>query len=80
MATDWAADIKKYAPNADDQVIAKILSTYRLALGNRDSAFVALSDPDEVATVRKNFLKGKLGLTQDDATLDAAIKDVATQM
>ena len=37
-------------------------------------------DPDEVATVRKNFLKGKLGLTQDDATLDAAIADVAKMM
>ena len=80
MAEDWAADIKKYAPDADDAVIAKLLSTYRLALGNRDSAFVALSDPGEVATVRNSFLRGKLGLDHDDATLDAAIKDVALQM
>lgn len=32
MATDWAADIKKYAPKADDAVVAKLLSTYRLVL------------------------------------------------
>jgi hypothetical protein len=80
MATDWAADIKKYAPDADDAVIAKLLSTYRLALGNKDSAYVAASDPAELETVRKNFLKGKLGLTDDDAALDAAIKDVTTLM
>jgi hypothetical protein len=80
MATDWAADIKKYAPLADDAVIAKLVSTYRLALSNRDSAYVATSDAGEVATVRTNFLRGKLGLTQDDIALDAAIKDVATTM
>lgn len=80
MATDWAADIKKYAPDADDAVVAKLLSTYRLVLSNRDSAYVATSDPVEMATVRENFLKGKLGLTRDDATLDAAIKDVAARM
>ncbi len=80
MATDWAADIKKYAPKADDAVVAKLLSTYRLVLSNRDSAYVAASDTAEVATVREKFLKGKLGLDKDDATLDAAIKDVATLM
>ena len=80
MATDWAADIKKYAPDADDAVVAKLLSTYRLVLSSRDSAYVATSDEGEVATVRKNFLKKKLGLTQDDAELDAAIKEVGAQM
>jgi hypothetical protein len=30
--------------------------------------------------VRKNFLRGKLGLTQDDAVLDAAIQEVAAAM
>lgn len=80
MAENWAADIKKYAPDADDAVIAKMLSTYRLVLSRRDSAYVATSDADEVARVRQNFLKKKLGLTDDDATLDAAIAEVAAQM
>lgn len=80
MATDWAADIKKYAPNADDAVVAKLLTTYRLVLSNRDSAYVAASDATEVATVRERFLKGKLGLDKDDATLNAAIMDVAAVM
>ncbi len=80
MAEDWAADIRKYAPDADDAVVAKMLSTYRLVLSRRDSAYVATSDAEEVARVRKNFLKKKLGLTDDDATLDAAIAEVAAQM
>lgn len=80
MAEDWAADIKKYAPDADDAVVGKLLSNYRLVLSNRDSAYVAGSDPAELATVRERFLKGKLGLTSDDATLDAAIAEVVTRM
>lgn len=80
MATDWAADIKKYAPDADDAVVAKLLSTYRLVLGNRDSAYVAATDPTELATVRDNFLKGKLGLTDDDAALDAAVAEVVGRL
>ena len=80
MAEDWAADIKKYAPDADDAVVKKLLSTYRLVLSSRDSAYVATSDAAEVATVRKNILKKKLGLTQDDAVLDAAVKEVAALM
>lgn len=80
MATDWAADIKKYAPDADDAVIANILRTYRLVLGKRDSAHVAMSDPVEVATVRERFLRRKLGLAEDDATLDAAIAEVGVRM
>ena len=80
MATDWAADIRKYAPKADEAVVAKLLSTYRLVLSNRDSAHVAASDASEVATVRDRFLKGKLGLAKDDAALDAGIKDVAAVM
>ncbi|MDX5398699.1 MAG: DUF2853 family protein [Actinobacteria bacterium] len=77
---DWAADIKKYAPDADDAVVANILKTYRLVLSKQDSAYVAMSDATEVATVRERFLKKKLGLTEDDATLDAAIAEVGKRM
>lgn len=80
MATDWAADIKKYAPDADDAVVANILKTYRLVLSKQDSAYVAMSDATEVATVRDRFLKKKLGLTDDDATLDGAIAEVGERM
>ena len=76
MATDWAADVKKYAPHADDAVIEKMLSTYRLVLSKADTQSVAFSDPSELVTVRENFLKKKLGLTKSDDELDAAIAEV----
>lgn len=80
MATDWAADVRIYAPDADEAAIAGLLKTYRLVMSNRDSAYVALSDDQERATVKANFLKKKLGLTDADDKLDAAIDDVAAAM
>lgn len=80
MATDWAAQVKKYAPHADDAVIAAMVKTYQLVLSNRDSALLAFSDAAEVATVRENFLKKKLGLTESDDVLDAAIAEVGAKM
>jgi Protein of unknown function (DUF2853) len=80
MATDWAADVKKYAPDADDGVIAGIVRYCGIALRKVDSSLVAFSDPKELDRVRENFLKKKLGLTQADKTLDAAIAKVGETM
>ena len=80
MATDWAADVKKYAPKADDAAIAGIVKYCGIALRNRDSALVSFSDKAETDRVRANFLKKKLGLTQADSVLDAAIAKVGAQM
>ena len=77
---DWAADVKIYRPNADDAAIEGLLKTYRLVMSSQDSAYVAFSDPDEVATVKTNFLKNKLGLTESDAVLDAALDEVKETM
>ena len=43
MATDWAADVKKYAPKADDKVIAGIVKHCGIALHKK----LALTDSDE---------------------------------
>ena len=75
--SDWAADVKIYRPDADEAAIAGLLDTYRLVMSNRDSAYVAFSDPTEVETVKTNFLKKKLGLTDADDVLDAALTEVA---
>ena len=80
MATDWAADVKKYVANADDAAIAGIVKYCGIALRNRDSALVSFSDKAETDRVRTNFLKKKLGLAQADSVLDAAIAKVAAQM
>jgi hypothetical protein len=80
MAQDWAADVKKYDQNADPKVIAGIVRYCGIALQKVDSSLVSLSDKDEVARVRKNFLQKKLGLTQSDEELDKAIAAVREQM
>lgn len=78
--SDILSDVRAYAPNADEAVVAKMASTYRLVLTNRDAALVSFGDAAELATVRENFLKKKLGLTHSDAELDAAIAEVGKAM
>lgn len=73
---DWAADVKKYAPGADDAAIAGIVRHCGIALQSRDASLVSFTDPKELERVRESFLKKKLGLTDDDAALDAAIAKV----
>ena len=80
MAEDWAVDVKKYAPQADAKVIVGIVRYCGIALQNRDSSLVSFSDKDEIARVRDNFLKKKLGLTNSDTDLDKAISAVGTVM
>ena len=50
MAEDWAADVKKYDPGADDGISAGIVRYCGLALRNRDSSLVSFSDPAETVT------------------------------
>ncbi|HET7799565.1 MAG TPA: DUF2853 family protein [Humibacillus xanthopallidus] len=76
MAEDWAADVKKYDPNADDAAIKGIVRHCGIALQKRDSSLVSFSDKTELDRVREGFLKKKLALTDSDADLDAAIADV----
>ena len=80
MATDWAADVKKYDAKADDAAIAGIVRYCGIALRNRDSALVSFSDKAETDRVRTNFLKKKLALTHADSVLDAAIAKVGEAM
>ncbi len=76
MAEDWAADVKKYAPDADDTAIAGIVKHCGIALQKRDSSLVSFTDRSEVERVRESFMKKKLGLTDSDADLDAALAEV----
>ena len=80
MAENWAADVKKYVPNADEKAIGGIVKYCGIALQKRDSSLVSFTDKEEVARVRNNFLKKKLGLTQSDSELDKAIVAAADKM
>ena len=77
---DWAADVKRYAPDADDQVIAGIVRYLGIALHKRDSSLVAFSDKSELDRVRTSFLQKKLALAHPEPLLDDAIRAVGETM
>lgn len=80
MTEDWSIDVRKYVPNADSGVIAAIVRYCGIALQSRDSSLVSFSDDVEIGRVRENFLKKKLGLTNPDSELNAAIAAVGQRM
>ena len=80
MTENWAADVRKYVPNADEKAIAGIVRYCGIALQKRDSSLVAFTDKEEVARVRDHFLKKKLGLTAPDTELDKAIMAIGERM
>jgi hypothetical protein len=78
--TDWIADVRRYAPDADPEAVGAIANYLGIALQNRDSSLVSFSSTAELETVRESFLKKKLGLSNPDAELDAAIAAVGERM
>jgi outer membrane protein OmpA-like peptidoglycan-associated protein len=80
MAQDWLADVRKYVADADEKVVKAIVRYCGIALQKVDSSLVSFSDSKETDRVRENYLKKKLGLTNSDADLDAAIASVGERM
>ncbi len=80
MAEDWAANVKKYVPDADDGIIAGIVRYCGIALQKRDSSLVSFGDAAEMKRVRDNFLRKKLALSDSDDQLDAAIAAIGERM
>lgn len=79
-AIDWADDVKRYVPSADNDVIAGIVSHSLVVLKTRDSALVSFGNPADARRVRENFCKKTLGLSDPDAVLDSAIAAVGERM
>lgn len=79
-AKDYAVDVRKYAPDCDEDVVAGLVRHFGIALQGADSALVSCSDPEERARVREGFLKKKLGRAESDAELDEAILAICERM
>lgn len=77
--SDWLADVKKYAPKANEAAVTGIIKYLGIALRNRDSSLVSFTDPKEVDRVKQNFAIKKLGLT-DEPAIDAALAKVHDAM
>ncbi|MBK8700117.1 MAG: DUF2853 family protein [Saprospiraceae bacterium] len=65
--------------NLSDALLENVAKSLGPAIYLADAATVAISDKQEMATVKKNFLIKKLGL-EDGSHLDEAIAQVAAEM
>lgn len=80
MAKDWLADVRIHDADADENVVAAIVRYCGIALRSENASKVTFSKPEETDRVRDNFLKKKLGRTEADPALDAAIQSVGASM
>ena len=78
--SEYIEDVKKYAADADEKAVAGIVKHLGIALKSKDASLVSCSSKDELARVRDSWCKKKLGLSQSDAELDKAIKEVCETM
>ncbi len=72
--------LKEIEPNFDEALLEKITKSLGPSIYRKDSEMVSCTSPEELARVRNNFLKMKLGLDKSDEELDAAIKEVCEKM
>ena len=77
---DYATDIKKYTASPNQGAIDGIIRHLGIALQHKDSSLVSASDKTELHRVRDGFMKKKLGLSDADNVLDAALGDVMKRM
>ena len=77
---NYGEDVAKYTESVDEAAVAGIAKHLGIALRNRDSSLVSCSDKSEKERVRESWLKKKLALTDDDASLDAAVDAVCATM
>lgn len=74
------AESKKLNLDISDELITKVTNGLGPVIYNKGTSTVACGKPKELETVKNNFLKKKLGLTNDDAELDTAIQEVCEQL
>ncbi len=74
----YVTDLGKYTTKVNEGAVAAIVKYCGIALRNADSALVAATSREELATVRDGFAAKKLGLAADAA--DAGIKAVVEKM
>lgn len=76
LIAKYAADLKeKCGINPDMDLLTKVTIGCGPSIYKADASTVASTDPDELATVKNNFLIKKLGL-QDSPELDKGIDAV----
>ncbi len=76
--SDYAAGINKYTSNVNEKAIASIVKFCGIALRNKDSSLVSVSDPAEVKRVVNGYCSKMLEL--DATTAESAVRAVGEKM
>lgn len=73
-------DVKKYDKNVDEQLVTSIFRSLGPVVYNRDTRYVACSDPYELQMVRDGFLTRQLGIDLSKEELDEVLLETCQQM
>ena len=73
-------DVKQYDSNVDEQLVTSIFRSLGPVVYNRDTRYVACSDPYELEMVREGFVKGQLGIEGSDDELREAVQQICRVM
>ena len=72
-------DVAKYVKKIDNNLFDALYKIYAGVVARKDARLVAAKDPEEVKRVKRNFIKGKLGITGEkaDKAFDNVMKTLA---
>jgi len=76
----YQEEAKKLGLDIPADFLAKVTKGLGPSIYKKDAESVSCTQTSELETIKKNFLRKKLALTEDDATLDSAIKEVCEKM
>ncbi len=75
LSAEFKAEMNNLGLHYHEEIYNGIVDHLGASIHDADGSLVACSDPTELATIKTNFLIGKLGL-EDSPRLDEAIKEV----
>jgi len=73
-------EAKKLDLDITDDLISKVVIGLGPSLYKKNGETIACGKPTELENIKKNFLKKKLGLKNDDAELEKAIKEMCVKL
>jgi hypothetical protein len=76
LSAAFKAEMNKLHLHFHEELYDAIVKHLGASIHDEDAHLVACSDPQELETIKKNFLVGKLGMNADDPRLDEAIQEV----
>ncbi len=76
----YIENAKKLGLDLSEDLITKVTKGLGPSIHRKDSEVVSCSNKEELERLKNNFLKKKLGLSEDDDVLDKAIKEVCEKM